>query len=99
IGLACIRQVALSARPMLARYSVAFAWVALVTALGFSLSGTLDLTFRAGGGAGLTLEAMGRGGSFKLVDPAMRDIQRRLEAHKGQTIYLAWFDNFFSGDF
>lgn len=99
VGLACMTQTAQSGRPLLRRYSGAISAATLIVALGFSVAGTVDLTFRAGGGAGLTLEAIGRGGAFKLIDPAMRDIQRQLEARNGQTIYLAWFDNFFGGNF
>src|SRR5438552_4018091 len=54
---------------------------------------------KACGGAGLTQDAMGRGGQFKLVDPAMRQIQQELEARAGQTVYIAWFDDFFGGNF
>jgi len=99
VGLACFEHSAWRAWPPVARFGSVWGRFALLMALAFSLAGTLNLTFRAGGGAGLTMQAMGRGGSFKLVDPAMRDVQHRLETRKGQTIYIAWFDDFFGGNF
>jgi hypothetical protein len=98
VGIACLGYVArLAASATWVAYGAAIARLTLGVALGLTLVSTLNLTFRAGGGLGLTQEAMGRGGQFNLVDPAMRQTQRDLEGRVGQTIYIAWFDDFFGG--
>src|SRR5205085_10149602 len=98
VGIACVEHATRRAASVTCiAFGAALARLTLVAALALTLAGTLNLTFRAGGGLGLTQEAMGRGGQFKLVDPAMRQMQRELEARAGQTVYIAWFDDFFGG--
>ena len=90
VGIACLGHAArLVASATCIAVGAVITRFTLGTALGLTLVSTLNLTFRAGGGLGLTQEAMGRGGQFNLVDQAMRQIQQELERRAGQTVYIA----------
>jgi hypothetical protein len=100
VGLSCIALIVEGGRfSAWKRSTEKFMHFIVVAASCLTFFGTINITFRAGGGAGLTEEAMGRGGQFRLVEPSMRQMQRELEGRAGQTIYISWFEDFFDGSF
>lgn len=58
---------------------------------------TLDMTWRTG--RGRTEEVIGRGGAHKLLAPASRRVQGMLESLRGEDLIVAWFDDFFGGNY
>ncbi|MCX5908571.1 MAG: hypothetical protein NTY64_15695, partial [Deltaproteobacteria bacterium] len=63
----------------------------------FSFLGTFDMALRSG--IGRSLEAIGRGGAYKLLDPGILRIQDFLERLKGEKVLIAWQDDFFGGGY